>query len=679
MRRLLPLSFAVLLAACPGPAAIDGGATVDSGVDGGVSEGPACTTSKDCKLAAFDGVCRSGRCTPSALCTDDVECGLGEECVSGACQFTGCARNADCATGSCRTDVFACAECGTNADCPTTRPVCDGSNQCVQCSTDAQCASPGPAHCDAPSGACVHCLEDAHCPNGLSCGAGHLCTGAKLNAACPTGVACDSGLICVALGGNNVCLSGCSLSSPTCKTGEICYKLTFSGGSGLVFDQGGPLGVCYLPQQNAKGYRESCTRPSSSVSTSNCQPNLTCVPDSASISLCRTFCDLNLPTACPVGEKCHPFKGDYNGRLYGMCYPDNQWGTGCTKDTGCNANQSCTPYEDPSAPDDLSTVCQFSVGTSPGLSPCKNTPLADGGLVLADRLCQSGSCQADPLLSSVKFFCYSACKDDGDCTVGGRTGTCDGEFVFPAGTSTGKVIGCRPGCTSTAGCAEYGANIACRSRYTSGYNASFATSCAPPAGSGLPGTACIANAQCRSGFCLQLDGRGSQRAGYCAEACATATDCAVDAGSATGPLGCAPLTFLGFQGFDGVVGSTDDTLLTARLCGGGSCGVDDDCGVDAGLRCVPDVDPADAGRALALRCRPPQATAVLPGADACNRDADCSSGVCGTLQAPSTGSGKACFQACTAATVCPGSATCRMGGMRVTTGLATQSFDSCAP
>ena len=143
-------------------------------------------------------------------------------------------------------------------------------------------------------------------------------------------------------------------------------------------------------------------------------------------------------------------------------------------------------------------------------------------------------------------------------------------------------------------------------------------------------------------------------------------------------MACAPLTFLGFQGFDGVPGTLDDKLLTAKLCGGGGCTVDDDCG-DAGVRCVPDVDPFDAGYSLVLRCRPKQASAVLPGASPCNQDLECASGVCGSLQAPSTGTGKACFHACTAATVCPGTSVCRVGGMRVSTLFANVSFDSCAP
>ncbi len=673
------------LAACPPSPATDAG----TGGSGGSGEqdsgptGPACATSKDCRLAGFDGACRGGFCTATALCTDDVECGLGETCLEGACRFTGCASNADCATGTCRLDVFTCSECGKNADCPNARPVCDtASNTCVQCSTDAQCGPPGPSHCDAPTGACVHCLVDAHCPNGLACSAARVCTGAGLNAGCPMGVACGAGLTCVNLGGVQTCLSSCSLSAPTCTAGQICYKLTFTSSNALVFDQGGPLGVCYAPGAGLKGYRESCSRQASSVSTSNCQPNLVCVPESPTSSICRTYCDLQMSGACPSPEKCHPFRGDQNGRLYGLCYPDTGWGDACFTDAACRTGLSCTPYEDPSAADRLAPVCQYNVGTAPGLAPCKNTVLPDAGVLPADRVCASGSCAADPLFSSNKFFCYGACQTNADCSVSGRTGVCDGEFAFPAGTSPGKVKGCRPACTATAACqAEYGSNIVCRSRFTPSYNASFVTSCAPPAGFFGAGQACTGNGECRSGFCLVDDGRGVQRKGVCAEPCDTTADCAPpDAGPPRGgPQVCDPQTFMGFIGFDGVAVTQDDLLLTAKLCHGAGCTVDDDCGVDAGVVCVPDVDPADAGRALMLRCRAPHQSGILTGGAACNQNADCASGVCGTLQAPSTGTGRACFQACTAATACPGTTTCRVGGLRLNTSLSTVSLDSCAP
>lgn len=275
--RSLP-AFAVLaLAACSPTPSMDAGTGGSGGgdpVDSGPT-GPACTKAPDCRNVGFDGVCRGGFCTAGALCTDDVECGLGESCREGACRFTGCANNSDCATGTCRLDVFTCSECGKNSDCPMSRPVCDlTTNTCLGCATDAQCGPPGPSHCDAPTGSCVHCLTDAHCPNGLSCNAAHICTGAKLGAQCPMGTACDSNLICVSLGGVNTCLASCSLSNPSCVTPQICYKLTFTSSTALVFDQGGPLGVCYNPQAGLRGYREACSRQASSVSTSNCQPNL---------------------------------------------------------------------------------------------------------------------------------------------------------------------------------------------------------------------------------------------------------------------------------------------------------------------------------------------------------------------------------------------------------------------
>ncbi len=680
MRPFLALCL-LLLAGCPGPSSQDAG-SFDSGAGGGGGvDFPSCDSPKACKAQRFDGVCRAGKCASQVLCGEDLECGLGESCVAGNCAFTGCAADSDCSTHRCRADVFACAECGSNADCPAGRPVCDSSNKCVQCSDDSQCSPPGPAHCDGQSGGCVHCLVDKHCPNGLTCGAGHVCTGAAQGAPCPMGTLCAPGLICVAIGGNNTCLPGCSLAAPTCATGNICFKLTYSGGSGLVFDQGGPLGVCYNPQPGLKGYREACTRPAASVSTSNCQPNLVCVPDSANVSLCRTYCDLNTSGACPTGDKCHPFSGDYNGRLYGLCYPDNGWGDRCGQDSACKSSQSCTPYEDPAADFELSNVCQYAVGAAPGLSPCKDTTLPDGGVLKADKVCFSGSCQADPLLSSAKFYCYGACKTDVDCNLGGRTGTCDGDFVFPAGPATGTVKGCRPACASTAACGPYGAGIVCRSRYTGGYSPAFHTTCAPAAANQPPGAACTSSTQCRSGFCLLDDGRGVRRGGYCAEACETAADCQVDGGapSRTGPLACSPMTFLGFQGFDGVPNTPDDRLLSAQLCNGAGCTSDSDCSSDGGVVCVPDADAADAGKLLAMRCRPTHQTGILSGTTGCSLDSECASGVCGTLQAPSTGTGKACFLACTASTVCPGSTSCRVGGMRVGTLTAQFSFDSCAP
>ncbi|MBI5477582.1 MAG: hypothetical protein HY906_01930, partial [Deltaproteobacteria bacterium] len=257
------LAAAAALCACPSPPTPDAG-PVDAGV-----EPTACALPESCREAGVDGVCRAGFCQADVPCGEDVECGLGERCQGGRCRFTGCVRDADCPTNKCLAASYSCVECGTGADCPRDKPVCSAGNVCVACSADAQCTVPGPGHCS-PAGACVHCLADEHCPNGLTCGAGGVCQGAPLGAACPEGIACAAGLICVLVGQNPQCLTSCDLYSPTaCRTGEICYKLTYSGSTSLVFESAGPIGVCFQPLAGARGLREACTR---SATGTNCQP-----------------------------------------------------------------------------------------------------------------------------------------------------------------------------------------------------------------------------------------------------------------------------------------------------------------------------------------------------------------------------------------------------------------------
>jgi hypothetical protein len=67
------------------------------------------------------------------------------------------------------------------------------------------------------------------------------------------------------------------------------------------------------------------------------------------------------------------------------------------------------------------------------------------------------------------------------------------------------------------------------------------------------------------------------------------------------------------------------------------------------------------------------------GGEACGTDVQCLSGVCGLLQAPSMGTGRACFEACTGSTVCAATMTCRAAGLQVATASSLVSLDSCAP
>ena len=102
-------------------------------------------------------------------------------------------------------------------------------------------------------------------------------------------------------------------------------------------------------------------------------------------------------------------------------------------------------------------------------------------------------------------------------------------------------------------------------------------------------------------------------------------------------------------------------------------------GSDGVARCVPDTDPAmPNGGQVVLRCRTVTAGVKRAG-DSCTADSECATGACGTLRPPSTGTGRACFEACTGVTACPGSTTCRLGGMQVGVSGGPAVVDSCAP
>jgi hypothetical protein len=678
--RVRQLGVVVLLglaAACGGPADMDAG--TDSGMmamDSGPPP-PSCASDSDCKSMGWD-VCRTGKCARNVACEDDVECGLGERCVNSTCQFTGCTSDADCPTGKCRTAVFECAECGENADCPAVRPVCNvASNTCVQCAADSDCSPPGPGYCDTSSGQCVQCQTTDQCPNGFYCDVDHACHGSPAMSACSAGVSCDVGLTCVTINGANQCAEGCSLYHPTCPNQQICYKLTFTATNSLVFDTDGPAGVCFAKANGLKDYNQACTR---SGAMSNCQPNLVCIPDDDNVSLCRTFCDPNDSNACPVGELCHTFPGDTEGHRYGLCYRDNGWGDACTSDTSCRTGESCQPYDDPSAIGSLAPVCEFNTGTAGAMAPCAPQTLPDGGMKSADSMCNSGTCVGDPFYAPTsQYYCYAACATDADCTENGHTGTCDGTFDFLTSTGTmGTENGCRPHCNADSECAPYGSASSCRVRIVPGYNASLSAACSPPVGSRGVGEPCNSNASCLSGFCQQVDGRGTNRLGVCASPCLSAAQCQNDGGAVmqVAPLDCLRVDQFGWFGFDGVNSTSDDTELPLPICTGAACTTDNDC--DAGV-CAPDIAGDGGFNSFALlHCMAATGAGGAAGT-MCATNNDCASGVCGQLQAPSTGFGSQCYQACDMTTACPGTTVCRAKGMRIQTVFGSLDLDTCAP
>jgi hypothetical protein len=670
------LTLAVALCACPPPAATGDAGPEDAGV--GLPVTP-CDSPDDCRAAGVSAACRMAECVVDVPCGDDLECGLGERCVAGQCRFTGCTADADCATGRCLSDTFSCVECGRDQDCPAQRPVCNtASNTCVACRADADCARPGPSHCSS-SGACVHCTSNDHCPNGLVCSSTNVCAGAGESSPCPEGTACAAGLACVNVGSSPVCLRSCPLYAPMCPMGQICYRLTYATSSSLVFEADGPIGVCFGPQAGLRGVREPCLRQNGG---SNCQPNLQCVPETAQLALCRAYCNPGVSGSCPAGEVCRGFPGDFSGRPFGLCLPDSGFGLPCARDAQCRTGLSCQAYDDPSSQADVSPLCQFDVGAKPGLAPCAATALPDGGVLTADRACQSGRCVADPLFSAAGApgaYCLATCKASSDCATDAGAGVCDADFAVttPFGT-TGTVRGCRPSCAAPADCQGF-PGLTCRVRVVSTPSEpSYAATCSPPGVGGLPpGAPCASNSQCQSALCFLDDGRGVRRAGRCAAPCRAGDACSPD-GGATMPIDCRPTTLLVTRGYDGRPGTADDTYATPSLCSGAPCTTDGDCGDGV---CALDVDPAATPLGpLTRRCRAPTAGAKR-GGEACVVDGECRSGVCGVLAAPSTGAGRACYEACApggSACTAP-SMTCRAQALRVDSLNGTTSVDSCAP
>ena len=641
-------------------------------IDAGVEPTP-CDSPEDC--VAFNGACRQRFCESDVPCSDDLECGLGERCVGSQCRFRGCTANTGCVTGFCDVSTYSCAECGASSDCPQERPVCDVAlRQCVQCTRDDQCKTPGPAYCSS-SGGCVGCLLDRHCPNGLKCSAGNFCVGAPASAPCPQGTSCGAGLVCVLLNMSPVCLEACTLYQPNCPTGQICFGLNYSSTTSLVFESMGPIGVCFQPNAGYRGLREPCVR---SDTGSNCQPNLQCIPESATLALCRSYCNPFASGTCPVGEKCTALVGDDYGREYGVCLADTGFGARCSGDAACRSGLTCQPYDVPSDNDDVGTVCQFNLGDGGAFAPCRDVALTDGGVIPGDRSCRSATCVNDPLVFSpptAPYYCFAACDADADC---GDAGVCDADFFVTTAYGTpGFVRGCRPRCQAERDCGGYDAGLTCRVRVnTSITPAQLNTTCSPSAGQLPAGAVCSFNGQCRSANCLLDDSRGVRRGGTCSSPCRAGDSCALDGGM---KVSCQPTTYLLSRGGDGVLGTADDQFATPQMCAGGSCDGDDDCRANGGFAvCAPELSPANPLGAIALRCRGP-ITGGRRGGVSCFNDVECESGVCGTLQVPSTGTGRACFEACTGTTVCAATMSCRISGMRMQTAQATINLDSCAP
>jgi hypothetical protein len=503
----------------------------------------------------------------------------------------------------------------------------------------------------------VPCADNSECDQdqGLLCRDG-VCRAGQDGEPCGNGIACDEGLICT-LEPTNVCQRECNPAAAQCKPGLVCTP-TYDKSIGYEFDfDGGLDGVCDPPQAGA-GLGQPCTL-LDNYGRSTCAPSLICIPDSSTTSVCRSFCDPAQPGSCAAPDQCHALPGSEFGQVLGACYPDNGFGAACQGQNDCPDGFACTPYDRYDGWFEWSAdVCEFSRGAKAGLAPCQH-----------DWECASGICPLD----FTPVVCFAPCTQDTDCLIGNRYGACTG--LHDIG-SAGLSQSCNPSCRSNADCVEY--NGVCRfGLQTSGSaTARYFTNCGDSYGGVKDGNACSGSfVDCISGTCLDIDGRGVQRRGYCSTPCLTSADC-LQPGDVSGPLDCLPTSVFVTAGADNVKGNNDDQVTILGMCSGVPCHEDADCSSDGGARCVPDVGASFAD-ALILHCRP-STTAMLEAGAPCMQDAECASGACGLADSSND---TLCFSACSpGGTLCPGSLSCRAGAFRfVSASGKVSNFDGCAP
>jgi hypothetical protein len=109
--------------------------------------------------------------TRALACTSDAQCQAPRRCIEQRC--VECRSDVDCAGGFCADGT--CAECAFSAHCPDdglfcTQAVCSEQHACVTEPTPC-----GSQLCSETQARCVQCLDNAHCPPGMTCNAQSTC------------------------------------------------------------------------------------------------------------------------------------------------------------------------------------------------------------------------------------------------------------------------------------------------------------------------------------------------------------------------------------------------------------------------------------------------------------------------------------------------------------------------
>jgi Cys-rich repeat protein len=195
--------------------------------------------------------CADSICRQKNQCASDDECDSGEICVAGTCE-TGCRSNRDCPAGfQCLPDVGdhgTCAQCVEDSNCPPGYRCSDYECEFF-CTQDSHCT---PDVCDPATGECVECMEDGDCAAGFICREHTCLRGCRDDGDCPGNACvpgctsdrdCPAGLYCASDQGDHGACVEC-IENAHCPEAYICHNNTCTFSCTTDNDCSVPLPVC---------------------------------------------------------------------------------------------------------------------------------------------------------------------------------------------------------------------------------------------------------------------------------------------------------------------------------------------------------------------------------------------------------------------------------------------------
>lgn len=399
-----------------------------------------CGAGYNCNQSSLGAICEpvaGSMCNKQ--CTSASQCALGYTCTSGTCTATGGVGDHCEIAGFCQ----ACMVCGLDPNV----------NTVAFC---RQCCSPGN---DATSACPSTCAALSSCSGGQTCsqipltGAGSVClptNGGGACMTCGTTADCMVGLVCV--GGR--CHGTCNAQNPgTC---TACVK-----------DPNSTQYVCACASE-VMGVGDSC---GNGAGLAACGPGLMC---EATQLKCRSICNKNDTTSCPVGLKCTTTGGK------DLCIPNqagakcSACGTGSECDPGLTCfNNRCYPTCNAGQAGACST-CVATTSTGQGVCACADQIVAVdqkcGAPTIAacttGTLCINGTCRgicdinqpfSCPALTECQaygsgYYCVDVVDPGtgGGTGTGGTTGTggATGKGGGTGGTTGGNIVDQGCGCSS---------------------------------------------------------------------------------------------------------------------------------------------------------------------------------------------------------------------------------------